>query len=95
MRSTGSSIVSRGGFCIVRNCAIRRSPSQRISVKGFGRGKGRDRARPLEIARGEAEEAIRHLSANFRANRIDAREHWPIHNLFVVIVKMLNSLLNR
>ena len=62
--------------------------------EGFGRGKGRDRARPLEIARGETEEAIRHLSANFRTNRIAAKDYWPIHNLFVVIVKMLNSLLN-
>jgi len=61
--------------------------------EGFGRGKGRDRARPLEIARGEAEETIRHLSANFRTNRIIAADYWPLHNLLVVIVKMLNSLL--
>jgi len=63
--------------------------------EGFGRGTGRDRARPLEIARGEAEETIRHLSANFRSKRIDAREYWPLHNLLVVIVKMLNSLMYR
>jgi four helix bundle protein len=31
--------------------------------EAFGRGKGRDRARPLEIARGETEEAIGHLRA--------------------------------
>jgi len=62
--------------------------------EGFGRGNGRDRARPLEIARGEAEEAIQHLGANFRSNRIPAKDYWPIHNLLVVIVKMLNSLLN-
>src|SRR6185369_6807748 len=43
--------------------------------EGFGRGAGRDRARPLEIARGEAEETIRHLSANFRTNRIDPRDY--------------------
>ena len=61
--------------------------------EGFGRGKGRDRARPLEIARGEAEETIQHLSANYRSNRIVAREYWPLRNLLVVIVKMLNSLL--
>jgi four helix bundle protein len=63
--------------------------------EGFGRGKGRDRARPLEIARGEAEETIRHLSANYRSDRIVAREYWPLHNLLVVIVKMLNALLYR
>ena len=62
--------------------------------EGFGRGKGRDRARPLEIARGEAEETIRHLSTNFRTKRIGPEDYWPIHNLLVVIVKMLNSLLN-
>lgn len=44
-------------------------------AEGFGRGGGRDRARPLEIARGEAEETIRHLNANFRSNRIVARDY--------------------
>ena len=63
--------------------------------EGFGRGKGRDRYRALEIARGEAEETIRHLSANFRNRRIAAKDCWPIHNLLVVIVKMLNGLLHR
>jgi four helix bundle protein len=62
--------------------------------EGFGRGKGRDRARPLAIARGEAEKTIRHLSANFRSNRIVAHDYWPLHNTLVVIVKMLNSLLH-
>ena len=61
--------------------------------EGFGRGPGRDRARPLEIARGEAEETIRHLSANFRTHRIDTKDYWSLRNLLVVIVRMLNSLL--
>jgi four helix bundle protein len=63
-------------------------------AEGFGRGTGRDRDRSLEIARGESDETIRHLSANFRANRIGAIEYRPLHNRSVVIVKMLNSLLN-
>jgi len=63
--------------------------------EGFGRGRGRDRARSLEIARGEAEETIRHLAANFRIDRIAPRDYWPLHNLLVVIVKMLNSLIHR
>jgi four helix bundle protein len=63
--------------------------------EAFGRGPGRDRARPLEIARGETEKTIRHLSANFRTKRIGSAEYWPLHNLLVVIVKMLNSLLRR
>ena len=63
--------------------------------EGFGRGPGRDRAKSLRIARAECEEAIQHLFTNRRANLITAREYWPLHNLFVVIVKMLNSLLSR
>ena len=63
-------------------------------AEGFGRGTGRDRARPLEIARGESEETIRHLTANFQASRIGANEYHPLRNRYVVIVKMLNSLLN-
>jgi four helix bundle protein len=59
--------------------------------EGFGRGGGRDRARPLAIARGETEETIQHLRANFRTNRIAPRDYWPLHNLLVVIVKMLNQ----
>ena len=62
-------------------------------AEGFGRGDGRDRAHPLEIARGEAEETIRHLSANRRADRIAAGDYWPLHNRLVVIVRMLNALL--
>ena len=63
--------------------------------EGFGRGKGRDRARSLEIARGETEETIRHLGSNFRSKRIAPREYWPLHNRLVVIVRMLTSLLRR
>jgi len=63
--------------------------------EGFGRGRDRDRNRSMEIARGETEETIRHLSANFRANRIAPEDYWPLHNLLVVIVKMLSSLLYR
>ena len=63
--------------------------------EGFGKGKDRDRALSLRTARGEAEETISHLSSNYRNDRITARQYWPLHNLLVVIVKMLNSLLNR
>ena len=63
--------------------------------EGFGRGRGRDRDRSLEIARGEAEEAIRHLGANFRTYRIGPEDYWPLRNRLVVIVKMLNALLYR
>lgn len=63
--------------------------------EGFGRESERDRARFLRIARGEAEETIRHLSKNFRSKRIGEKEYWSIHNLLVVIVKMINAFINR
>ena len=62
---------------------------------GVGRSKGRDRKRPLEIARGGIGESLRNPGANFRTGRIEPKECWPIHNLLMVIVKMLNSLLVR
>jgi four helix bundle protein len=61
--------------------------------EGFGRNPGPDRNHRLVIARGETEETIQHLGTNFRTGRISAKEHWPIHNLLNVIVKMLNSML--
>ena len=63
-------------------------------AEGFGRGTGRDRDRPLEIARGESEETIRHLNANYRANRISAHDYHALRNRYMVIGKMLNALLN-
>jgi four helix bundle protein len=62
-------------------------------AEGFGRGTPLDRTRMLRIARAEAEETIRHLSTNFRAKRIASRDFWPLRDLLVVIVKMLNSLM--
>ncbi len=61
--------------------------------EGFGRGEGRDRMYRLRIARGEAEETIKHLGANYRSKRIPQKRYWPTHNLLVVIVKMIDSLL--
>ena len=64
-------------------------------AEAFGRGTGRDRARSLEIARGETEEVIQHMGANFRTRRIAPHDYWPIHNRLVVIVKMVDSFLRR
>jgi four helix bundle protein len=61
----------------------------------LGGGTVGDRTRALRIARGEAEETIKHLRSNFHAQRIMAREYWTLHNLMVVIVKMLDSLIDR
>ena len=63
--------------------------------EAFGRRRGRDRDHRLEIARGETEGSPRHLKVNFQTNRIGSKDYWPRHNQLVVIVKMLNSLLNR
>jgi four helix bundle protein len=61
--------------------------------EAFGREPGRARDHSLDIARGETEEAIRHMRANFRASRVRAKNYWEIRNLLVVMVKMLTSLL--
>jgi len=61
--------------------------------EGFGRGNGRDRDRSLAIARGESEETIGHLGTNFRAERIGGKDCWPLRNQYVVIGKMLNSIM--
>ena len=61
--------------------------------EGLGRRPGRDRERSFEIARGETEETIAHLSANFRTDRIGKRDYWPIHNRLVVIGKMVDAFL--
>jgi four helix bundle protein len=62
-------------------------------AEGFARGAGKDRARILRIAKSEAEETISHVRSNFTEHRIAAKTYWPIHNLLVVIVRMLNAII--
>jgi four helix bundle protein len=62
-------------------------------AEAFGRVSLPERKNRLSIARGETEEAIRHLRANFRAARITPRTYWPFHNRGVTISKMLSRLL--
>src|SRR5262245_56163835 len=62
-------------------------------AEGFGRVSLPERKNRLSIARGEMEEAIRHLRANFAGRRIMPREYWPLHNRAVTIVKMVNRLM--
>ena len=61
--------------------------------EGFGRATIADRNNRLVIARGEAEESIKHLRLNLNTKRITAKDYWPLYNRAVTIVKMLNSLL--
>jgi len=63
--------------------------------EAFGRGTEGDRIRVLRIARGETEETIRYLNSNFRSKRVSPNDYWSIHNLLVVIVKMLTALVHR
>ena len=62
-------------------------------AEGFGRSTLADRNSRLVIARGEAEETIKHLRANLATKRITPKDYWPLHNRAVTIVKMLNSLM--
>jgi four helix bundle protein len=61
--------------------------------EAFGHEPGRARDHSLDIARGETEEAIQHMKVNFRSSRVAPRKYWAIHNLLVVMVKMLTSFL--
>jgi four helix bundle protein len=61
--------------------------------EGFGRATIPDRNSRLAIARGEAEESIKHLRLNLNTKRMSAKEYWPLHNRAVTIVKMLNGLM--
>ena len=83
------------GRRLIHSNQLRRSVHSVASniSEGFGRGTNADRARILRIARAEAEETIQHLTANFRATRISAKEFWANRNLVAVIVKMLNGLI--
>ena len=62
-------------------------------AEGFARVMLPDRNNRLVLARGETDDAIKHLRANFACKRIVAAEYWPLHNCAVTIVKMLSSLL--
>ena len=62
--------------------------------EAFGRSTKADRNRSLTVARGEAEETIKHLRANHRAKRIEARAYWRIHNRLVTVTRMLSSLMS-
>ena len=64
-------------------------------AEAFGRSTRRDRNNRLTLARGEAEETIRHLRVNLKTDRILPRQYWPLHNRAVTIVKMIDQLMIR
>ena len=61
--------------------------------EAFGRGTKADRNRVLYIARGEAEEGIKHLRPNKVAGCIDDRTYWRLHHRLVTAVKMIDSIM--
>ena len=63
--------------------------------EGYGRGPGAERNRSLRVARGEAEETIRHLRANLKSRRITERTFWRLTNRLITISKMLTSMMRR
>jgi len=87
-------LIARYGGRLLHVGQLRRSVHAISAAIGeaFGRRVGPDRAHRLEIAQSEAEEAIRHLYDNYRNRRLAKRDYWPLHDLLVVIVKMLESL---
>jgi four helix bundle protein len=62
-------------------------------AEGFARGEGPERNHKLRMAKGEAEETIKHLRANWQSGRIENRKFWPIRDLLVTITKMIAALL--
>jgi four helix bundle protein len=60
---------------------------------GFGRGSGPERKHNLRMAKGEAEETIKHLRANWQSGRLENRKFWSIRDLLITITKMITALL--
>jgi four helix bundle protein len=73
-----------------------RKSAQSISAnisEGFGRGAGGERSHALRTARGEAEETITHLRANYESDRITQAAFWRLRNRLITIVRMLTALI--
>ena len=62
-------------------------------AEGFARALRPGRDYKLRVARGEPEEAMSYLQTNYRSGRLRRRDFRPLHNRYVTIVQMLDSLL--
>ena len=88
-------LIDRGRKRPLLHAAQLRKAAQSVSAnirEGLGRDQGPDRDRSFKISRAEANEVIGHLRPNFKDNRIERSEYWPLHNKYVVIVKMVDSI---
>ena len=78
------------------NVAQLRKAASSVSAniaEGVGRGEGAARNDRYRTARGEADETISYLKANFAAKRIDSVVYWRLRNRSATVIKMLDSLL--
>jgi four helix bundle protein len=62
--------------------------------EGVGRDKPGERSRAYRVARGEAEETIKHLRANARTGRLDAKTYLSLRSTLITISKMLDRLVD-
>src|ERR1041385_8228545 len=89
MRNRQLSLIHRGQL---------RDAAQSIPAnirEGMGRDSGPDRKKSYRTARGSAEETDEHLRANFADGRIPEAVYWRLHNRLILIVKMIDSNLDR
>ena len=92
-----NALIERIGQRRLLHVSQMRDAAQSVSAnisEGFGRVTRAERDNKLRVARGETEEAICHLRANLRLERIGKRDYWPVYNLFRTVGKMLDGLLN-
>jgi four helix bundle protein len=88
-------VTARRSRLLFKGQLLRSAESVSANIgEAFGRSTKADRNRSLTLARGEAEETIKHLRANHRAKRIEVRTYWRIHNRLVTVVRMITSLMN-
>jgi four helix bundle protein len=93
-----NALIDRVGHRRLLHVAQMRKAGQSVGgniSEGFGRTTRAERDNKLRVARGESEETICHLRANWRTKRISSRDYWPVCNVFRTVTKMLDSLLNR
>ena len=62
--------------------------------EGVGRDKSGERSRAYRVARGEAEETIKHLRANATTGRLDVKTYLSLRSTLITISKMLDPLID-
>ena len=87
-------VTARGSRLLFKAQLLKSAGAMNANLgEGFGRRTKPDRNNSLSVARGEAEETIRHLRPNKIASRIDERAYWRLHNRLVAVTRMITSLM--